>query len=394
VNMKAFADILCRKPAEKAEPDAADPFDVIPPEKLLNFTGLASVKTLALSLQASGEGIQFQLSVAAPEASRQGLVKVLSGEAKETSPPPFVPADAVRFQRWRLDGQKTWAALEKMLTEASSQAVSTLNWILETAGARAKDKDPGFDLKKMLVTNLGDDIVTYEKAPRGESLVELKSPPTIMLLSSPNPEQLSAALKSLFVIFPQGDTLSEREFLGRKIASVPMPPTSLFSMSPPDPGPPATLYFAASGGYVALSTDTILLEEYLRSAESQGKSLRERSGMGEAVEKTGGVGACMFGYDNQVESMRTVFEAIKKGPASAANPNSLGLFPGLPGLGGVDKHFRGWMDFSLLPPFEKVASYFYFTAYAETVNVDGLTFKYFAPVPPVLRSNAVAKTVK
>ena len=382
VNVKPFVDVLGRKPAEKPDSEAPDPFDVVAPEKLISFTGLTTVKTLALSLQTSNQGLLFQLSIGAPDATRQGIFKILTGEAKETAPPPFVPGDAVKFQRWRLDGQKTWATLEKMLTEASSQTVGTINWILDTAGARAKEKDPGFDLKKMLVGNLGDDIVTYEKAPRGDSLADLQSPPSILLLSSPSPDQLTAALKGLFVILPQGDTLTEREFLGRKIFSVPMPAASLFSTGPTKPRPPSTLNFSASGGYVALSTDTILLEEYLRSSESQAKALREKPGLAEAAEKAGGVGTCLFGYENQAETMRATFEAIKKDPGAAANANSLGLFPGLPGLSGAEKHFRGWMDFSLLPPFDKVAAYFYFTAYAESANVDGLTFKFFAPAPP------------
>ena len=382
VNVKPFVDVLGRKPAEKPDSEAPDPFDVVAPEKLISFTGLTTVKTLALSLQTSNQGLLFQLSIGAPDATRQGIFKILTGEAKETAPPPFVPGDAVKFQRWRLDGQKTWATLEKMLTEASSQTVGTINWILDTAGARAKEKDPGFDLKKMLVGNLGDDIVTYEKAPRGDSLADIQSPPSILLLSSPSPDQLTAALKGLFVILPQGDTLTEREFLGRKIFSVPMPAASLFSTGPTKPRPPSTLNFSASGGYVALSTDTILLEEYLRSSESQAKALREKPGLAEAAEKAGGVGTCLFGYENQAETMRATFEAIKKDPGAAANANSLGLFPGLPGLSGAEKHFRGWMDFSLLPPFDKVAAYFYFTAYAESANVDGLTFKFFAPAPP------------
>ena len=34
---------------------------------------------------------------------------MLSFEAKDANPPPFVPADAVKFIRWRLDLQKAWA---------------------------------------------------------------------------------------------------------------------------------------------------------------------------------------------------------------------------------------------------------------------------------------------
>ncbi|MCX6928041.1 MAG: hypothetical protein NT154_33245 [Verrucomicrobia bacterium] len=52
------------------------------------------------------------------------------------------------------------------------------------------------------------------------------------------------------------------------------------------------------------------------------------------------------------------------------------------------------MDFSLLPPFEKVTQYFYFTVFAVSANANGLDLKVFTPTPPALRSNSVAKPVK
>jgi len=390
VNMKTLIDAASRKPAEKADGEAPDPFDVIPPEKVIGATGLAGVKTLAFSLQALNEGLRFQLSVGVPEANRQGLFKVLAGEPKETTPPPFVPADALSFQRWRLDGQKAWASLEAMLTDASTQTAGTINWILETAGARAKEKDPGFDLKKALVGSLGDDIITYETPPSGDSPAEIRSPPSILLLGSPSPEQLAAALKALFVIFPQGDTITEREFLGRKIFSVPVPPVSLFGAAVTKPGPPRALNFAAGGSYVALSTDPALLEEYLRSAESPPRPLRDRPGLAEAAEMAGGVGTYLFGYENQTENMRAAFEAMKKDPSAAANASTLGLFPGVPGLSGAERHFKGWMDYSLAPPFDRVAQYFSFTVYAASATTDGLTLKFYVPTPPALRAGSVA----
>ena len=181
---------------------------------------MAGCKALAFSLKDSSEGSLFQLFLSVPEASRQGIFQILPGAAKEASPPPFVPADAAQFFRWRMDGAKAWAAIEKMLNDLSPQTLSTVNWILDTANARAKLTDPGFDLRKTLLANLGDDIISYEKAPRGNTPAELESPPSLFLLGSPNPEQLAVALKRLFVIFPQGDAPAEREFLGRKIFSV------------------------------------------------------------------------------------------------------------------------------------------------------------------------------
>jgi hypothetical protein len=46
------------------------------------------------------------------------------------------------------------------------------------------------------------------------------------------------------------------------------------------------------------------------------------------------------------------------------------------------KGSRDWLDFSLLPEYDKVSKYFYFTVYAGSATTDGLTFNFFAPRPP------------
>jgi hypothetical protein len=152
-----------------------------------------------------------------------------------------------------------------------------------------------------------------------------------------------------------------------------------------------TLSCAASGGYVAMSTDTPLLEEYLRSSESQAKALREKPGLLEAGQKVGGMGTGHFVYENQADAMRAAFESAKNDPGVSTNGIGPSLFPGLPGITGPEGNLNEWMDFSLLPPFDKVAQYFYITIYAGSANVDGLALKLFVPMPPALRSNSVAK---
>ena len=391
VNVKAFVDTLARKSSDTKPPENPDPFEPLKPEKFISATGLSSCQTLAFNLQDSGEGALCQFFLSVPEASRQGIFQILTGGAKEASPPPFVPPDVAYSLRWRWDGPKAWAAFEKALNELSPQSLSAVNLILDTADARAKQTDPGFDLKKTLLANLGDDIISYERAPRGNTPEELQSPPSIFLLGSPNPEQLAVALKRLFVIFPQGDAPAEREFLGRKIFSVPVPPLPFLMSAPSRPVAPRTLSCAASGGYVALSTDTPLLEEYLRSSESQAKALREKPGLLEAAQKVGGMGTGHFGYENLADTMRAAFESAKNDPGASTNGIGPSLFPGLPGIAGPEENLNEWMDFSLLPAFDKVAQYFYFTVYAGSANVDGLTLKLFFPMPPALRSNSVAK---
>ena len=391
VNVKAFVDTLARKSSETKPPENPDPFEPLKPEKFINATGLGSCRTLAFNLLDSCEGTLLQLFLGAPAAARQGVFQFLAGATNEASPPTFVPADAVHFLRWRMDGAKTCATLDKMLSELSPQALSAVNLILDTANARAKQSDPGFDLKKTLLGNLGNDIISYERAPRGNTLAELQSPPSIFLLGSPSPEQLAVALKRLFVIFPQGDAPAEREFLGRKIFSVPLPPMPFSLGGPARQTPPRTLSCAASGGYVAMSTAPPLLEQYLRSGENQAKALRDTPGLLEAAQRVGGMGTGLFGYENGVDSMRAAFGTAKNDPEASTNGVGPSLFPGLPGITGPENNLNDWMDFSLLPAFDKVAQYFSFTIYAGSANVDGLTLKLFAPTPPALRNNTAAK---
>ena len=80
----------------------------------------------------------FLLSV--PEADRTGLFKMIAATPKDAGPPPFVPADAVKFWRWRVDGQKGWAALQKMVDNISPAALSSLNAAIAMANASARKK--------------------------------------------------------------------------------------------------------------------------------------------------------------------------------------------------------------------------------------------------------------
>jgi hypothetical protein len=380
VNAKAFLDLFYSKPADK-DSDTPNPLAMFSPDRLIAASGLGSMKTFAFAFQASADGSLGQFFVNAPESSRQGLLKLLPGDGKESSPPTFVPADAVKFQRSRIDGQKAWATLQKILNDLSPQLMSGVNFALDTAGAAAKQKDPGFDLQKNLFGNLGDDMISYEKAPRGTSLPELNSAPSLFLLGSPHADQLTDALKSILVLMnPAGAAPAEREFLGRKIFSVPLPALALTS----GPGKSAgrNLSYAASGSYVALTTDAAMLEEYLRSGESQQKTLRETPGLVEAAQKVGGTSVGVFGYQNNLEVSRALFETLRK--TAGTDSNNSAPLPGMEfpvAAGG----FKDWVDLSLLPPFEQISKYFYFSVYSVSANADGLTFKMFAPVPPQLK---------
>jgi hypothetical protein len=360
----------------------------VPWLKLVFASGLSSLKSAAFAFRELNEGTTFEIFLGAPEATRQGILKILSVEAKDAEPPPFVPQDVVKFQRWRVDGQKAVATLEKMILDLSASTFSSWNFVLNSGEEGARLDDPNYNLRRDLVGNLGNDLIWYEKVPRGFSAAEMEAPPSLLLIGSPNAEKLALGLRGLLLIrWPEAMRPQEREFLGRKIFSFKIPGVPTGGAARPAP---RDFSYAASGGYVAISTDVATLEEYLRSSEGPKKALRETPGLVEAAQKVGGQTTGQFSYENEAESMRIAFEALRKGvTTTGTTTESLGLSynpvaDSIP-FAGPERTFRDWMDFSLLPPYEQVGKYFHFTVSASSANVDGITFKYFSPTPPQLK---------
>jgi hypothetical protein len=346
-------------------------------EKAISALGFGGLQTLAVSLRDTPDGCIMNLNVNVPESARRGLIQALSFDAKDASPPPFVPADSVKFTRWRLDLQRAVDTIERTLKEAVPQLAGMVSFMLDNAG---KDKDPDFDLRKSLFGNLGDDIISYQKAPRGQTFAELGSPPTLTLIGSPKPDQLASALKTLAGFLPQQPSkIKEREFLGRKIYSVSLP-----GSPGPGGGKPVerTISFTGSGGYLAVSTDAAMLEGYLRSSEGTAKALRDLPGLAEAAQKVGGMNTGFFSYENQAETMRATVETLKKESGALANLFSGSPLAGRFGMNDDSSKFKEWVDFSLLPSYDKIAKYFYFTVSSGGVVSEGVALKIFSPNPP------------
>lgn len=382
-NAKSLFDLLLNLPLEKPNPLAPNPLPLPGPDQLIRGLGLASLKTMALTLRDAGDGPALELFLGAPEATRQGLLQVFAPAAKDSGPPPFIPAEVVKFQRGRFDGPKTVATLEKMLQEISPQLSDSWNFLVKNGEDAMKQTDPNYNLRQDLFGNLGDDFIAYSKAPRGTSLAELDSPPSLLALASPNPEQLLRAVAGLLVIrSSEALTPKVREFLGRRIYSIGLP------VATPPGGPvvsPATLSYAASGGYVVFSTDASTLEEFLRSGESPGRSLRETAGLADAAQRVGGQSTGLFTYENQNEALRLLFEWLRKSAAAPKRPPDASLLVNSIPFAGPERSVRDWMDFSLLPEFPKVAKYFSFSVWAGSANAEGLTYQFFWPKPPALK---------
>ena len=369
-NAKTFFDVLVHLPEAGANPEAPSPMPAIPWKKILDASGFTDLKSISFSCRQSREGAEADFFISAPESARQGFIKIISANPKDANPPPFVPADAMKFWRWRVDGQQSWATLLKMINRVSPVALASLNSFLDIANASAQQKDPDFDIRKNLIGNLGDDWISYQKKPVGTTLADLNRAPSIFIFAAAHPEQAALAVKSVMGLgASQENAPPTRDFLGRKIYTIPLRSAA---------ATPRSLYCTASGGYVAVSGTSSMVEDYLRSAESHVKPLREVDGLAEAAQHVGGTGNGLFGYDNQAAQMRAFFAALKSDPNSLSGGGNL-----LMGMWGG--RLGDWLDFSLLPDYDRVARYFYFTVYSGNTSADGLTFKFFSPRPPQLK---------
>jgi len=372
LNAKTLFDVLAHIPPPEPNPEAPSPMPAIPWDKILRVSGLTGLKSVSFNYRQSHDGAQAELYISVPETARQGLFNIIAAAPKDANPPAFVPADAVKFWRWRLEGRKSWATLQKMATGIWPGVLNYLDSVINIANATAQQKDPAFDVRKYLLENFGDDWISFQRAPAGKTFADLNSAPSLFLFSAVNTDQAVLAIKNVAALTaaPSGAN-APRQFSGRTIYTIPWP-----SRGSPTPHP---LYCSTSDGYVALSTDVSMIESFLRSADSKAKPLRDIPGLTAAAQHVGGAGNGLFAYENQQETLREAFIALKNSPASGG----AGAFASIPFVPS-GKMFGDWMDYSLLPDFDKVSKYFYISVTGGNVTADGISFKAFAPRPPQL----------
>ena len=368
-NGKTFFDVISQTPPPSDSEDSVSPLSGFSTAKAVSALGLNNLKSASFALRETREGAAMTFHITAPEEGRTGLLKIFAIPAKDASVPAFVPADAVKFSRFRLDGKQTWTELQKMIADIYPMGASGLNSIISVANSLGQQKNPAFDIRIDLFGNLKDDLIMYQKPAAGSSLAELADPPTLFLVAVASPEGMINAIKTLTSMGnPDDSATAPRDFLGRKIYSIALKPARTAG----DAAQSRTLHLSASNGYLALSTDEAILEEFLRSTDGQTKPLRDNAALLSAMQQLGGAGGGVFGYENQRETMRATFKALKN---LSATDSTVSLLP--PAV-------REWLDFSLLPDYDTVSKYFYISTFAGNANSEGITFKVFAPRPPTL----------
>ncbi|MBI1842009.1 MAG: hypothetical protein HYR88_14310 [Verrucomicrobia bacterium] len=329
--------------------------------------GLGAIRAFAYAGRNGPDGGYGDLKIAIPESERVGLVRMFAFESKESSPPDFVPDDVLSFSRSRADIQKAFQVLEDTLTKVIPQSASLIKMVMDSAG---KEKDPSFDLRKSLFGNLGDDMMHYSRASKEKTVEALSSQPSIHLVGAKNPEQLMTAIRTVTVLLSGQGGRKEREFLGHKVLVLGMPDST------------DSVSITTHGGYLVVSQDPALLEEYLRSSEKKPKALRDATGLSDDAQKVKGMSTGMFGYFNGRESARAQFEVLKKESGSVANFVASLPIASTFGWDEDAKAFKDWFDFSLVPSFDKVSKFFYRSVYAGEFTPQGFDLRLYSPKPP------------
>jgi hypothetical protein len=358
--------------ARAQEADGEGPMALFQPTKLLAAMGINGLRSLGVAARMMPDGTSLEMLVGLPEAERTGLMKLLVPEAKDASPPAFVPGDVSRFQRMRLDLHQAWRTLEDMVFTVLPTARGIVDMMFFSVG---KDIDPNFDLRRELFGNLGDDLIVIERAPAQETLAALSSPPTLILLGSRAPDRVAVALKALAGLLPPPlNQLEERLVEGHRIYNMRMPAADLGDQTAPSLG------FVGAEGYLAISMEPDLLLEFARGKPGKEGRLRDVPGLLEASQRVGGVNNGLFGYENDRQTARTMLEALR---------NDAGLIEQMLGMTPLGAHLDGtegrrmqdWVDFSLLPSFDRIERHFSFSVYGIATRPEGVSYRMFTPPP-------------
>ena len=372
-NAKLLLTLFSQIPDQAS--DTGSPLPQFSPAKLIGALGLGDLRSASLTVRTRPDGMSLAVHISTTAGEHSGLLKMLALPAKDASPPAFVPADSVEFVRARLDAKGAWSQLQKMAGAISPAALSQLNSVIDVANASAQQKDPSFDLRNNLFGNLGDDLISYSKAPTGDSLQALASPPGLTLLATANADQVIQSIKVVASMFAAQDSTAPRDFQGYKIYSIAMRPQ--YTADGHQVAPPPLLLSSANG-YLAFSTDPGILEEFLRSSGGKVKPLSANPGFADAVQQAGGSAGGWLEYENQRESMRTLFKIVK----SANDPDAMAqLFPILKLFPSA---YRDWVDFSTLPDYDAVSKYFYLKVETANTTPTGSTVIKYYPRSPQL----------
>ncbi len=343
--------------------------------EVVGALGIDGLGTLAMAYSERPDGAHSELFIGLPKAKRKGLFGLLETKRADTSPPPFVPANVGAFSRWRLDMDAAWKNLEKLLLELSPDVANMVEF---TVGLLGKDKDSNFDFRKSFLNNFGDDLIIYQMPPKDTALNDIGAGPMVVLVKSPNPDELIKGVGAVPGILPP--PLNEAAMLPRRLGDHTVYSFELAEFPDPSTGElvKMELLLAARNGYMAAATDADLLQAFLDGKTNGG--LAKRDGLAAATILVGGMDSGFFGYQNDRDMVLSTMDTLRD------NADQFDMiFSMIPTDGFGEVSLSEWLDFSLLPTGSKIAKYFDFTVYGAETDDRGISLKTFSPRQATLK---------
>ena len=343
--------------------------------EVVGALGIDGLGTLAMAYSERPDGAHSELFIGLPKAKRKGLFGLLETKRADTSPPPFVPANVGAFSRWRLDMDAAWKNLEKLMLELSPDVANMVEF---TVGLLGKDKDSNFDFRKSFLNNFGDDLIIYQMPPKGTALNDIGAGPMVVLVKSPNPDELIKGVGAVPGILPP--PLNEAAMLPRRLGDHTVYSFELAEFPDPSTGElvKMELLLAARNGYMAAATDADLLQAFLDGKTNGG--LAKRDGLAAATVLVGGMDSGFFGYQNDRDMVLSTMDTLRD------NADQFDMiFSMIPTDGFGEVSLSEWLDFSLLPTGSKIAKYFDFTVYGAETDDRGISLKTFSPRQATLK---------
>jgi len=343
--------------------------------EVVGALGIDGLGTLAMAYSERPDGAHSELFIGLPKAKRKGLFGLLETKRADTSPPPFVPANVGAFSRWRLDMDAAWKNLEKLMLELSPDVANMVEF---TVGLLGKDKDSNFDFRKSFLNNFGDDLIIYQMPPKDTALNDIGAGPMVVLVKSPNPDELIKGVGAVPGILPP--PLNEAAMLPRRLGDHTVYSFELAEFPDPSTGElvKMELLLAARNGYMAAATDADLLQAFLDGKTNGG--LAKRDGLAAATVLVGGMDSGFFGYQNDRDMVLSTMDTLRD------NADQFDMiFSMIPTDGFGEVSLSEWLDFSLLPTGSKIAKYFDFTVYGAETDDRGISLKTFSPRQATLK---------
>lgn len=351
-----------------------------PPSKMLQSLGLDGLQSLSLHLRQIEGGSMMEFAMAIPKEDRQGLFEWIHLAEKDCLPPPRVPSNVASFSRVRLNLSQLWENLEESVAELSPILGGMMNAVL-----RESEQGLGFNIRKDILGNLGDDLIAIGFPQRSSRFEDLISAPTLTLLSSPNPKALAQTLvKATGLIPSEENALSRQEFQGKTIYSFAIP--GLPFMESGQTGADVGLHMAVDEGYLIFSMDEPTLKSYLRPPSETHRPLRKMPGLKQATVALGPEKLTSFRYDNPAKGIGMFWELARK------NPNFLAESLAASADFDIRESPIGAEFLSALPPFEQVAKYVHFSVSGGNSDAHFINYRLFMPTPPQLRQSPASQT--